>query len=43
MPDVGGLICFQYRHVRASFVDGDVAGNLLQNVGVDFSPELINE
>ena len=32
MIDVCGLICFQYRNICASFVDEDVAGNLLQNV-----------
>ena len=31
---VASLICFQYRNIDASFVDEDVAGNLLQIVSV---------
>jgi hypothetical protein len=34
MIDVGGLICFQYRNIGASFIDEHVAGNMLQNVRV---------
>ena len=32
--DIGGLIRYQYRNISASFVDEDVAGNMIQNVRV---------
>lgn len=37
MLDSGGLICFQYRHIGAPFIDENVAGNQIKNVRVSFS------